>query len=151
MLPILITQKKMGNFSAFFDFVMPKGFKGSACGFIFRSKGKIAEGPQEFYALFLYPKENELKMGIWIGDKWVFSQPISPNPPIKTGYETNSLQLDVSGESMKIYVNDSFAGDFNEGTLTEPGFVGLFLFPSKSIPQGEVDRAYFDNLLVIEK
>ena len=151
LMPIMVPEKKMGDFSSFFDFMMPDAFEDSACGFIFRSKGNIADGLQEFYALFLYPQKNELKMGVWIDDGWIYSQVLEPDPPFNLDYEINSVQLEVSGESMKIYVNDSFVGNFNEGTLTEPGLIGLFLFPSGSIPQGEIDYVLFDNLMVIEK
>lgn len=147
-LPIIFPDLEVKNFTAEFDFMMPEASEDSYCGIFFRSESDISDGLDAYYALFLYPKENSLNMGIWIDGQWIHSPNLNPDPPFKLGYEFNHIRLEVLDSSMKIYANDSFVSGFEEDTISEPGLIGLFLFPSASVMDGGFEYVLFDNLKV---
>jgi len=150
VLPIMFPEIKLGNFIVEFDFKMPEAYDDSRCGLIFRSDPDITDGLDEYYALFLYPKSNQVKMGVWIDDDWAFSEYMEPDPHFHQGSDLNHVRLEVSGESQKVYINGVFLANFSNQTLIDPGLVGLFLYPSAAITEGEVDYVFFDNFQVFE-
>jgi len=150
VLPIMFPEIKLGDFIVEFDFKMPEAYDDSRCGLIFRSDSDITDGLDEYYALFLYPKSNQVKMGIWIDDDWVFSEYMEPDPSFNQSSDLNHVKLEVNGENQKVYINGVFLANFNNQALKEPGLIGLFLYPSDAIDEGEVDYVFFDNVLVFE-
>jgi membrane protein CcdC involved in cytochrome C biogenesis len=150
LLPIIFPDIEVKDFVAEFDFMMSEAYEDSRCGIIFRSDSDISDGLDAYYALFLYPKANTLNMGIWIDGQWIHSPSLILDPPFKVGYEFNHVRLEIKEESMKVYVNGSFASGFDEDTLLEPGLIGLFLFPSASVTDGNSDYVLFDNLQVLK-
>ena len=150
VLPIMFPEIKLGDFIVEFDFKMPEAYDDSRCGLIFRSDPDITDGLDAYYALFLYPKINQVKMGIWIDDDWVFSEYMEPALPFYQGSELNHVKLEVSGENQKVFINGVFLANFNNQSLKGPGLIGLFLYPSDAIDEGETDYVLFDNVLVFE-
>jgi len=150
VLPIMFPEIKLGDFIVEFDFKMPESYDDSRCGLIFRSDPDITDGLDEYYALFLYPKINQVKMGVWIDDDWAFSEYMEPDSHFFQGSDLNHVKLEVSGESQKVYINGVFLANFNNQALKEPGLIGLFLYPSDAIDEGEVDYVFFDNVQVFE-
>ncbi|RLG43520.1 MAG: hypothetical protein DRN81_06395, partial [Thermoproteota archaeon] len=150
VLPIMFPEIKLDDFIVEFDFKMPEAFDDSRCGLIFRSDTDIADGLDEYYALFLYPKINQVKMGVWIDDDWASSEYMNPAPPFYQSSDLNHVKLEVSGGDQKVYINGVFLANFNNQALKEPGLIGLFLYPSDAIDEGEVDYVFFDNVQVFE-
>jgi len=150
VLPVMFPEIKLSDFIVEFDFKMPEAYDDSRCGLIFRSDSDITDGLNKYYALFLYPKSNQVKMGIWIDDDWAFSEYMEPDPSFHQGSDLNHVRLEVSGESQKVYINGVFLANFNNQALKEPGLIGLFLYPSDAIDEGEVDYVFFDNVLAFE-
>lgn len=151
LLPIMFKQIRTDDFIAEFDFVMPDASYDSSCGLLFRSNATTKEGLDQYYALFLFPKTNVLKMGIFKENELSFTSAIEPDPPFQLGYEYNHIRLDVNGEKMDIYLNGVFVTGFNEGSLRDPGWIGFFLYPSDFLSDGEVDYVLFDNLMIYKK
>ena len=141
---------KLGDFIVEFDFKMPEAYDDSGCGLIFRSDVDITDGLDEYYALFLYPEINQVKMGLLVDDDWALSEYMEPDPPFYQGSDLNHVRLEVSGESQKVYINGVFLANFSNQTLKDPGLIGLFLYPSSEIDEGEVDYVLFDNFQVFE-
>jgi len=150
VLSIMFPENKLGNFIVDFDFKMPEAYDDSGCGLIFRSDVDISDGLDECYALFLYPKSNQIEMGVWIDNEWTFSEYMEPDPPFHQGSDLNHVRLEVSGGDQKVYINGVFLANFNNQALKEPGLIGLFLYPSAVIDEGEVDYVFFDNVQVFE-
>ena len=150
VLPIMFPEIKLGDFIVEFDFKMPEAYDDSRCGLIFRSDPDITDGLDEYYALFLYSKINQVKMGVWIDNDWALSEYMEPDLPFYQGSDLNHVRLEVSGESQKVYINGVFLANFSNQTLKDPGLIGLFLYPSSEIDEGEVDYVLFDNFQVFE-
>ena len=148
LLPIIFPQVQVSDFVAEFDFMMPEASYDSSCGLLFRANAKTKGELDQYYALFLYPKTNVLKMGVFIDDQLSFSPPIEPDPQFHLGYETNHIKLEAEGENMNIYLNDVFVTGISEGSLRDPGWIGLFLYPSDFLPAGGFDYVLFDNLKI---
>lgn len=148
LLPIIFPEVEVRDFIAEFDFMMPEAYADSHCGILFRSDSEFSDGLDAYYALFLYPATNTANMAIWIDGGWNHSPSVIPNPAFKTGFEYNHIRLEVRGESMKVYLNGEFLSGFDEGTLGDQGLLGLFLFPSTAVMEGNIDYVLFDNLIV---
>jgi len=150
VLPIMFPEIRVNDFTAEFDFKMPEAYDDSGCGLIFRSDVDFSDGLDECYALFLYPKSNQIEMGVWVDNEWTFSEYMEPDPPFHQGSDLNHVRLEVSGESQKVYINGVFLANFSNQTLIDSGLVGLFLYPSSLITEGEVDYVFFGNFQVFE-
>ena len=98
------------------------------------------------YALFLFPKENAIRLGLWLDDSWSKTEKMQLDEPFNSDYEPNHVRLEVVGEDMAVYVNGDFISGFRETTLNNPGLIGFFLSPSASLPAGSMDYVLSDNL-----
>jgi len=150
VLPILFGDFVASDFIAEFDFMVPEAYDDTNCGFIFRSDTAIDDGLNAYYALFLFPRENAIRLGLWLDDSWSKTEKIQLEKPFNKDYEPNHVQLKVVGEDMLVYVNGDFISGFSEPTLNNPGLIGLFLSPSASLPSGSVDYVLFDNLEIYQ-
>jgi membrane protein CcdC involved in cytochrome C biogenesis len=148
LLPIIFPQVKVTDFVVEFDFLMPESLNDSSCGLLFRANGLNKEDLSQYYALFLFPKTNVIKMGLLKDAQISFSPVIEPKPSFNLGLETNHVRVEVKGENMKIYLNGDFATSLSEGSLIDAGYIGLFLYPSESSLSGNGDYVLFDNLKI---
>lgn len=150
ILPILFPNTKVKNFIAEFDFMMPESPDDSGCGIIFRADPEFSDGLDIYYALFLYPKANIVRMSIWLDNQMIQSPLVNPKPTFRIGDEFNHIRLEVKEVNMRVFLNDAFVMGFDEDTHLKPGLIGLFLFPSPSIAEGNSDYVFYDNLKVTE-
>ena len=146
ILPVLFGDFVVSDFIADFDFMAPEAYDDTNCGFIFRSDTFIEDGLNAYYALFLFPKENAIRLGLWLDGTWSKTEKIQLDEPFNSDYEPNNVRLKVVGEDMAVYVNGDFISGFREPTLNNPGLIGFFISPSASLPAGSMDYVLIDNL-----
>jgi transcription initiation factor TFIIIB Brf1 subunit/transcription initiation factor TFIIB len=150
VLPILFGDFVASDFIAEFDFTAPEAYDDTNCGLIFRLDTAIDDGLNAYYALFLFPRENAIQLGLWIDDSWSKTEKIQLEKPFNSDYEPNHVRLKVVGEDMAVYVNGDFISGFREPTLNNPGLIGFFISPSASLPAGSIDYVVIDNLEIYQ-
>jgi hypothetical protein len=150
LLPIIFPKMETADFIAEFDFLMPDALNDSSCGFLFRANGTTKEDLEKYYALFLFPKVNVLKIGMLIDDQISYSPVIEPTPAFFPTTEVNHIRIEVQGENLKVYLNGNFVTSMSEGSLLDAGYIGMFLYPSESLLGGDGDYVLFDNLVVYQ-
>jgi len=149
LLPLIIPDMKIQNFSVVFDFMMLDDYEDSSCGIFFRAQGDTSEGSGPFYALFIFPAYNEVFLGTSSDDEWIVSDSLVPSEPFFLGDQYNRIQMDVNLDQMDIYLNDAYVGSFYNDIIQDPGYFGLFFYPSEEKPLIVTDGVMFDNFQLI--
>ena len=116
---------------------------GTHYGFILRSSASIIELPQYVLGVFYF---NARKIGVysWQDGKWITSkiENLPPTVVLKPG-DYNRVRLETLGGQFRFFINQVFAGSFNDETVRDGGYFGLYVSTDTSRPFGVDECGFF--------
>lgn len=142
LVPVLYRDLTLGDFVLELEITAVNLADGSSPGVIFRAD-RGGSGLDEYYLLMLDPTDQELHFAVFKGGAFVRQEAREIPGDRWPGGGLYRLRLDVQEGSFRVFLNDFPAASFSDGSIPEPGLVGLCL--NSAAPP---ETVFFDDLAV---
>ena len=142
LVPVLYRDLTLGDFVLELEITSVNLADGSSPGVIFRAD-RNGSGLDRYYLLLLDTADHELHFAVFQDGAFV-RQEVREIPGDRwPGGGLYRLRLDVQEGSFRVFLNDFPAASFSDGSIPEPGLVGLCL--NSAAPP---ETVFFDDLAV---
>ena len=142
LVPVLYRNLTLGDFVLELEITAVNLADGSSPGVIFRAD-RGESGLDGYYLLLLDTADHELHFAVFQEGAFVRQESREIPGDRWPGGGLYRLRLEVQGESFRVLLNDFPAASFSDGSIPEPGLVGLCL--TSAVPP---ETVFFDDLTV---
>ncbi len=133
ILPVMYRNLDLRDFVAEFDIKNLNAPKSSA-GLLFRSRPAADGGLSAYYAVGLGFVTPTATLFCFKDGSWPVVQEFMLTNVGETASGFHRVRLEVSGEKLRLFVDDKHAFEFTDGNLLSTGGVGLFITSDKASP-----------------
>lgn len=117
-------------------------------GFLLRGENG-QDGLGSFYLVAVEPADGEVHFDLWTADgawDYLHTEPLPPNLWRTDAF--NRLRVEVVGDSVRAFLNDTLVLTAQDATLGEPGTLGLVTSAPADLAAAAQAVAHFDNLRI---
>jgi uncharacterized protein YraI len=121
---------------------------GEDFGLFFRS-ASLEDDLSRYYAASFVPAEGKAYLDIWQdATEWTTLAEAEIPEGVLDADGFNRLRLEAVGDQFTVFLNEVFLLRGEDGTISEPGIIGMFVSAAEKLPEGEQASAQFDDLSV---